>query len=341
MSTMALTGKTGNEPVGDHPRDNTVIIHTTQVRFSIAQKAASNTVPILSIMHKIMNKIRDHDNNTIFHDIENNIISMEDFPVKKESFDKAFGTIAPKGRNLQIIIGLTINSRLLFRSIKSVLLPLLRLQNVYMRPHLSTSWKSLDAIPIAHLHQLHPIFADLTQVKANLIAMLEKAIGANHEEFQKIIGDDAPVIPELMLYKGWAQGKLGGQDIYSDVIEVYVARNTVQLTKCLFETSSNLSVRNLRIIPRDFKFNHPTMYGQILNKQNTYLAKHRNNAIITMPAHAMHHAITDQNGKTWKAIKDAILIVEGATHVHACKQTQDLGKWNISTTEDSWDKVKK
>jgi hypothetical protein len=127
MSTMASTGKTSSQPPGDHPMDNAVIIQTTHVCFSIAQKAASNTVPIPSTMHRIMNKIRDHGNNAIFHDIENNIISMEDFPVEKESFDKAFGTIVPKGRNLQVIVGLTIDSKLLFGSIKSALLPLLRL----------------------------------------------------------------------------------------------------------------------------------------------------------------------------------------------------------------------
>jgi hypothetical protein len=152
--------------------DGLVVIHTTHVRFSIAQKAESNTVSIPSIMHKIMNKLRDHDNAVIFHDIEDNIISMENFPVEKTAFDKAFGTIVPKGRNLRVIVGLTIKSKLLFGTIKTTLLPLLRLQNVYMRPHLSTSWKSLDAIPIAHLHEIHPTFADLTQVKANLTAML-------------------------------------------------------------------------------------------------------------------------------------------------------------------------
>jgi hypothetical protein len=190
MSTMASTGKTGNEPPGNHPMDNAVVIHSTHVRFSIAQKAESNTVPIPSIMHKIMNKIRDHSNNAIFHDIENNIISMEDFPVEKETFDKVFGTIVPKGRNLQVIVGLTINSKLLFGYIKSALLPLRRLQNVYMRPHLSTSWKSLDAIPIAHLYEIHPTFADLTQVKANLIDMLEKATdkAISDEEFKNLIG---------------------------------------------------------------------------------------------------------------------------------------------------------
>jgi hypothetical protein len=143
-----------------------------------------------------------------------------------------------------------------------------------------------------------------------------------------------------MLYKGRAQGKLGGQDIYSDVIELYVARDNAQLTKFLFETSSNLPVRNLEIVPRDFKFNHHNIYGQILNKQNAYLSKHHNIAIVAIPAHAMHHAITDQDGKTWKTIKDAILAVDGVTHVHACKRTQELGKRNISTNVESWDKVK-
>jgi hypothetical protein len=116
---------------------------------------------------------------------------MKEFPVDKETFDKAFRTIVPKGRNPQVIVGLTINSALLFGSIKSALLPLLRLQHVYMRPHLSTSWKSLDAIPIAHLHEIHPTFADLTQVKANLIAMLEKAIEQAHndDEFHKLTSE--------------------------------------------------------------------------------------------------------------------------------------------------------
>jgi hypothetical protein len=54
---MASTAKTGNEPPGDQPMNGSVVIHTTHVRFSIAQKTESNTVPLPSIMHKIMNKL--------------------------------------------------------------------------------------------------------------------------------------------------------------------------------------------------------------------------------------------------------------------------------------------
>jgi hypothetical protein len=135
--------------------------------------------------------------------------------------------------------------------------------------------------------------------------MLEQTIEQvnNDDEFHKINGESEPEIPEIMLYKGRIQGKLGDQDIHSDVIEVYVARENAQLTKYLFEASSNLSARNLEIVPRDFKFNHPTIYGQILNKQNAYLSKHRNIAIVAIPVHAMYHAITDQKAKRGKHSK--------------------------------------
>jgi hypothetical protein len=119
-----------------------------------------------------------------------------------------------------------------------------------------------------------------------------------------------------MLYKGRVQGKLGDQDINSDVIEVYVARENAQLMKFLIKTSSNLSARNLEIVPRDFKFNYPTIYGQILNKQNAYLSKHHNIAIVAIPIHTMHHAITDQNGKTWKPLKDAIYSLSTALRMY-------------------------
>jgi hypothetical protein len=93
---MASAVKTRTEPPENQPMDGLLVIHTTHVRFSIAQKAESNTVPIPSIMHKIMNKLRDHDNNTIFHDIEDNIISMENFAVEKRHLTKLLVPLSQK-----------------------------------------------------------------------------------------------------------------------------------------------------------------------------------------------------------------------------------------------------
>jgi hypothetical protein len=77
-----------------------------------------------------------------------------------------------------------------------------------------------------------------------------------------------------------------------------------------------------------------------LNKQNNYLENHHNIVVNAIPTHAMEHCLTDRDGKTWNTLKDAILSVNGVTHVHACKRTLDLGKWNISTNIDEWARVK-
>jgi hypothetical protein len=112
------------KPSDDDPMDGSVAIRTSHVRLSIAQKATMKTMPIPSIMHKIMNKIRDIDNKATFHDILGKTVSMEQFPVDKDVFDAAFGTIVPEGRNAQVILGLTIHSKLTFGSIKATLMRL-------------------------------------------------------------------------------------------------------------------------------------------------------------------------------------------------------------------------
>jgi hypothetical protein len=76
--------------------NGSIQVHTSHVRLSIAQKATTKTVPIPSIIHKIMNKTRDTDCTVIFHNILGKLISLESFPVEKSAFDSAFGTIVPK-----------------------------------------------------------------------------------------------------------------------------------------------------------------------------------------------------------------------------------------------------
>jgi hypothetical protein len=356
---MTTTETSGHKPPNDDPKDGAVAIYISHVRLSIVQTSTTKTVPIPSIMHKIMNKIRDIDNNAICHDILDKPVSMEHFPVEKEAFDTAFGTIVPDGRNSQVIVGLTIHSTMNFGSIKSALMPTLRHVNTFMRPHHSTSWSSLDAVPIAHFHEIHPSFNDNTQVMADLVEMLTQCIAkvSNENEYKTLLGNRPASLPEIMLHTGRAQGRLDTQDMTSDVLEIYVARSYIGLLKYLFQISTTLSNRTMQIVPRDFKFNHPAINGKILNKQNVtsrtigiyekilnkqndYLENHRNIAIVAIPSAAIAHCITDLDRKTWNTLKDAILAVDGVTHVHACKRTTDLGKWNISTNMKDWERVK-
>jgi hypothetical protein len=114
MSTMTTTGTPARNHLDDDPMHGSIAVHLSHVRLSIAQKATAKTVPIPSILHKIMNKIRDTDQTATFHDILGQPVSLEKFPVDKDAFDTAFGTIVPEGKNSQVIVGLTIHSKMTF-----------------------------------------------------------------------------------------------------------------------------------------------------------------------------------------------------------------------------------
>jgi hypothetical protein len=97
--------------------------------------------------------------------------------------------------------------------------------NTFMRPHHSTSWKNLDAIPIAHLHEVHPSFSDTSKVKADLIELLQICVAkvSNENEYKLHLGNNPSELPDLMLYTGRALGRLHTQDMTSDVLKIYVA----------------------------------------------------------------------------------------------------------------------
>jgi hypothetical protein len=197
MPTMTTPGTPARHHSDDDPMTGSIAVHTSHVRLSIAQKATTKTVRIPSIMHKIMNKICDAECTAIFHDILGQPVSLESFPVEKTAFDSAFGIIVPEGRNLQVIVGFTIFSKMTFGSIKNATMPALRHMNTFMRPHHNTLWTSLDAIPIAPLHEIHPSFADTSKVKTDLIELLQLCISkvSNKEEYKLLLGDNQPALP--------------------------------------------------------------------------------------------------------------------------------------------------
>jgi hypothetical protein len=120
---MVSTRKSSRTSFADDPKEGSIDVRISHVRLSIAQKADTKTVPIPSILHKIMNKIRDTDCTAIFHDILDNPVSLVSFPVNKAIVDAAFGTIVPERRNSQVIVGFTIHSTMTIGTIKNSIMP--------------------------------------------------------------------------------------------------------------------------------------------------------------------------------------------------------------------------
>jgi hypothetical protein len=208
-----------------------------------------------------------------------------------------------------------------------------------MRPHLSTSWHRLDAITIGHLHLVHPTFADVDDIRSKMIHQLNETAEHIREwpiQLTELLDHDGTlIVPEIMFYPGRALGKMKSENVAYIVINIYIAINF------LLDASTENKTRPLAVVPRDFKYNQLDIYAKLLSAQNDYLEQHRNIGLIAIPEDVMNlQKVKDINGKEWKSMYETICNAPGGAAVHRSKRIFDLGKWNISTTHDSWEAVK-
>jgi hypothetical protein len=126
---------------------------------TITQNEGVQTLAVRATVHKILTSIRAVDHKMMFTEVTNKPFTLETFPSDKAKFDASFSTVIKDGRSTKVILGFTITSATPFGKLKQAIMPVLQRCSTFMRPHLSTSWKSLNTITIGHLHLIHPTFA--------------------------------------------------------------------------------------------------------------------------------------------------------------------------------------
>jgi hypothetical protein len=335
-------------PPHDHDPHAQARLIVSHVRMTITQKEGVQTLAVPATVHKILTSIRAVDNKTVFTDVEKKPFTLETFPSDKSNFDKAFGTVIKDGRSTKVILGFTITSEITFGKLKQAIMPVLQRCSTFMRPHLSTTWTRLDAITIGHLHLIHPTFADVDELRRKMDAQLTETAERIREDSEyydnlseHLDHDGTFLVPEIMFYPGRALGKMNSAIVASDVVDIYVARESASAVNFLLEASTENKIRQLAVVPRDFKYNQPDIYAKLLSAQNDYLEQHRNIGLVAIPDDAMHlQKVKDIDGKEWKSLYDALSQAPGIVAVHRSKRVFDLGKWNISTTHNTWDAVK-
>jgi hypothetical protein len=345
---MTQPGFKDRPPPDDHDPQAQARLVISHIRMTITQKEGVQTLAVPATLHKILNSIRDFDNKAVFADVTNQPFTLETFPADKAKFDNSFGTVIKDGRTTQVIVGFTVKSINTFGKIKQAILPILQRNNTFLRPHLSTTWAHLDTITIGHLHLVHPTFADAAELTRKMTHQIQETVARiqgteeYHDNLQPFLDHEGNFeTPEVMFYPGRALGKMGSDAVSSDVIEIYVAREYATALNYLLEASTDNRHRPLAVIPREFKYRQPELYAKLLSAQNDYLETHRNIGLVAIPNDAMYfQKVKDVEGKEWKSLHDALLQAPGIAHVHCSKRVFDLGKWNISTTHDSWENVK-
>jgi hypothetical protein len=143
------------------------VYHVSVLKLSVSPNSGQ-AINILTTTHKVLNAMRDFDKTAQFRDTNNKIISLENFPSDKETFDTAFKTSERVGRNPQVMIGFTLQSARTFSHIKKTIFNKLVVLNAYIRPHLMSTWNSIDTVTVAHVHHRSPKFADLTEVRTDI-----------------------------------------------------------------------------------------------------------------------------------------------------------------------------
>jgi hypothetical protein len=355
MPTMMQHPLKDPPPPNNHDPQAQARLVVSHVRMAITQKEGVQTLAVPATMHKMLASIRAVDNKMVFTDVQKKPFILETFPSDKAKFDTAFGTVIKDGRSTKVILGFTITSaseenfsEVTFGKLKQAIMPVLERCSTFMRPHLSTSWKRLDAITIGHLHLIHPTFADVDDLRHKMIHQLTETAKRirewpeYHEHLSEHLDhDDTLIVPEIMFYPGRALGKMKSENVSSDVIDIYIARESANAINFLLEASTENKTCPLAVVPCGFKYNQPDIYAKLLSAQNDYLEKHRNIGLVAIPNDAMNlQKVKDIDGKEWKSMYDALCQASGVAVVHRSKRIFDLGKWNISTTHDSWEAVK-
>jgi hypothetical protein len=93
-------------------------------------------------------------------------------------------------------------------------------------------------------------------------------------------------------------------------------------------------------VPLPVKCTNPSLWGNILNRQNTFLSNHRNISIIGISTDVMDYLDpTLANDLLSSSLWQELWEHTGINVVFSHIRTPDLGKWNLSTTADYYPDV--
>jgi hypothetical protein len=91
---------------------------------------------------------------------------------------------------------------------------------------------------------------------------------------------------------------------------------------------------NSKFVPYSLKYDSPDTYRSILRTQNVYLESHRNIPLAGITHVQMHESI--QWDDMYQTPFEILTTLKGITRLDSTARTHDLGKFNMSTTTDTY-----
>jgi hypothetical protein len=263
-------------------------------------------------------------------------INIDEFPSTKENFDVLFST-STNHTKLSCCFEIR-SARKSFHSIKIGVWDILQQFKIWFKKSPGPI-KRTPLMTLGFWVNIHPGFSNPRSV----IEELKQDLADRYSNHPAVIKQHALPAefhpPHMYLARGRVSGQYHSttsgkaptaQPIDANTLLMYTSADDFECTLILLTKISTLHTplcdQAPMSIPSALKKANPQKFGQYISQQNTFMAKHRNIAVVGVTYELMD--LENESGTSlWQAIRALI----GVYRWELCARTPDLGKWNTSS----------
>jgi hypothetical protein len=320
------------------PGGKTFFKHAVRIEFP---KAAQPKAPWL--LNQLICEIQRSDATLKVFDHTDAFLDLADFPTTKEAFDARFSpVITGSHRNPSMKITLTLQSSEYFGQIKKIGMAILKKHQFYFKKHPGPIQK-VNLVPIGMFLDIHPRTSSHSSANALIIGHLHADFDSLAPEVKQrlnLTSAETTTMPDFFFGPEKLTGTFNNEKIESEGILVYCEKHDIDKYMLWFTEWYSPQDNRRWFVPLSVKRSNPSLWGNMLNRQNSFLSSHRNISIIGVSTNVMDYCDpTSDDGMLTSSLWQEIWEHPGIDAVFGHIRTPDLGKWNISTSDNHYPEV--
>jgi hypothetical protein len=320
------------------PGGKTFFKHAVRIEFP---NTAQPKAPWL--LNQLICEIQRSDATLKVFDHNDTFLDLADFPTTKEAFDARFSPIITGShRNPSMKITLSLQSSEYFGALKKLGMAILTKHQFYFKKHPGPIQK-VNLVPIGLFLDIHPRTSSHSSANAMIIGHL-------HADFENLTpaarkrlnlsSAETTTTPDFFFGPEKLTGTFNNARIESEGVLVYCEKPDIDKYMLWFTEWYTPQDNRRWFVPLSVKRSNPSLWGNMLNRQNSFLSGHRNISIIGVSTNVMDYSDpTSADALLSTSLWQDLWEHAGIDGVFGHIRTPDLGKWNLSTSADHYPAV--
>jgi hypothetical protein len=313
------------------PGGKTFFKHAIRIEFP---KVAQPKAPWL--LNQLICEIQRSDATLKVFDNNDAFLDLAEFPTTKEDFDARFSPIITGShRNPSMKITLTLQSSEYFGQLKKIGMPILQKHQFYFKKHPGPIQK-VNLVPLGLFLDIHPRTSSHSSTNAMIIGHLHadfEALSPETKQRLNLTSAETTDMPDFFFGPEKLTGTFNSSRIDSEGVLVYCEKQDLDKYMLWFTEWYSPQDNRRWFVPLSVKRTNPSLWGNMLNRQNTFLSGHRNISIIGVSTNVMDYSDpTSDDGRLSSSLWQELWEHPGIDGVYGHIRTPDLGKWNLSTS---------